>query len=94
METNLAPVSIDNLLRGPRNGEAEPDCRHDDEVPVGAAFQITNVAVVGQNLRPELEIGRSLEDHVLRGVNYDRVASVHGDVADYARRKAGQREEK
>ena len=63
-------------------------------ISVCAPFQVTDVAVVRQNLWPEREIGRSLEDHALRGVNNDRVASVHGDTADYAWRKAGQREEK
>src|ERR1041385_7817828 len=80
MKTDLASVSIDYLLRGPCYGKAEPGGRHDDEVPVRASFQITNVAVVRQDLRPELEIRRGLEDQVLRSVNNDRVASVHGDL--------------
>src|SRR5437763_14160347 len=71
MKMNLHFLAIDDLLRGPRNGNPGADRGHDDAIAVSAALQVTDVTVVRQNLRPQLKIRGGLEDGILRGADDD-----------------------
>src|SRR5437762_8652102 len=77
METNFAAVTIDDLLRGPRDRKAPTTRGHDHKITVRAAFEIADVTVMRQNFRPELEVRGGFEDRVLRCANDDRVSGVH-----------------
>src|SRR6266700_5038222 len=76
MKTNFKTASIDNLFRGPGNGNAGARRRHDHDVAIWTALEIADVAVVGQNLWPKLKVCRRLEDRHLRRAHDDRVNLV------------------
>src|SRR5437764_13578040 len=76
-ESDFVPIAVDDLLRCPRNRNAGTDGRHYDEIALGPACEITDVAIVRQNLRPELEVGGHFEDIALRRIDDDRVRLVH-----------------
>ena len=44
----------------------------------GLALEITDVTVMRQNFRPQLEVRRGLEDRGFRSVHDDRIAGMHG----------------
>src|SRR5882724_685425 len=77
METNLAAVAIDGLLRGPRDWQAPTTRGHDNKIAMRAAFEVADVTVMRQNFRPQLEVRGGFEDRVLRCANDDRVRCVH-----------------
>jgi len=49
METNLAAVAIDGLLRGPRDWQAPTTRGHDNKIAIRAAFEVADVTVMRQN---------------------------------------------
>src|SRR5438874_5157062 len=81
-ESDFVPVAVDDLLRCPRNRNAGTDGGHHDEIALGPAREVADVTVVGQNLRPELEVGGRFEDIALWRIDDDRVRLVHdGGIA-------------
>jgi hypothetical protein len=74
---NFTPVSINDLLRCPGDRNAGTPGRHHHHVAISTALEITNVAIVRQNLRPNLQIGSRFEDRYLRRAYQDRVRFVH-----------------
>src|SRR3954470_24087682 len=94
VKANLATLAIDDLLGCPGDREAETSRRHHDKVAIRAAFEITDVTIMRQNFRPELEVRRGLKDQRLRRGNGDGVCRVHDRSSGYARVKTGQRKEK
>src|SRR3954451_19358763 len=77
METDLHSLAIDDFLRGPDDGNAGTGRCHDHEVPFRATFEIMNVAVVRQNLWPQLKVRGCFEDEILRGVHDNRIGFAH-----------------
>src|SRR4029450_3113559 len=77
MEANFKAVSINDLLGGPRDRNSSPHCRHHNNISVWTAFEITNVAIMRQDLRPKLQIRRRFEDRHLRRVHADGIDFVH-----------------
>src|SRR5437016_4137004 len=77
MKANFKPVTIDDLFRGPGNGNTGACCGHHHNVAVGALFEITNVAIVRQNLWPQFKVRRGLENRHLRRIHNDGVGLVH-----------------
>src|SRR5450432_3302939 len=77
MKAHLHSGRVDDLLGDPRNGNPGAASGHFDDVTLGAALEIADVAVMGQDPRPLLEIGRGLKDRFPRGLDDDRVAGLH-----------------
>src|SRR3954447_4329011 len=77
METDLRSFTINDFLRSPDDGNAGTVRRHDHEVPFWATFEIMNVAVVRQNLRPQFKVRGCFEDELLRGVHDNRIGFAH-----------------
>src|SRR6476660_1034039 len=77
VEVHLKILSIDHLSRSPGDGNSRADRGHQDDVAIVSSFQITDVAVVGQDFRPQLEIGRGFEYHHLRRVYDDGIPGMH-----------------
>ena len=71
MKTNLAPLAVDDLLGCPGDRQAETPRRHHDKIAIRAALEITDVTIMRQDFRPELEIRRSLKDQRFRRGNDD-----------------------
>src|SRR5688572_30575370 len=78
MEMNFELFPIDDLLRGPRDGNARADRGHDDKVAIRAALQVTDVAIVREDFWPELEVRRRFKDRHLRRVDENGISGVHG----------------
>ena len=77
MKVNLESITIDDLLGSPRNRNAGAFCRHYDNVPVRALFEITNVSIVRQDLRPQLQVRGRFEDCSLRCVHNNGIDLAH-----------------
>ena len=77
MEADFNPVAIDDLFGSPGNGNARARRSHYDNVPAGAVFDVTDIAIVGENPRPQLQIRRRLEDRHFRCAHDDGVGLVH-----------------
>src|SRR5688572_2811268 len=78
MEMNFELFPIDDLLRGPRDGNARANGGHDHEVAIRAALQVTDVAIVREDFWPELEVHRRFKDRHLRRVHENGITGVHG----------------
>src|SRR6266566_1209861 len=66
MKADFKTLAIDDLFRSPGNRNAgTPGCHH-HHVAIWTALKKTNVAVMRQNLRPEVQIGCRFEDRYLR----------------------------
>jgi hypothetical protein len=71
MKADFKAVPVDDLLGGPGNRDAGTRRRHYHYIAIRAAFQITNVAVMWQNFRPQFQIRRCFEDRLLRRAHGD-----------------------
>src|SRR6266516_4995870 len=77
MKTNFKTASIDDLFRGPGNGNAGARRRHNHDVAIWTALEITNIAIVRQNLRPQLKVRGRFEDRTLWSLHDDGVDLAH-----------------
>ena len=48
------PGAVDDLLGRPGDRNAGTPCRHDNDIAIGAAFQVPNITMVRQEFRPQL----------------------------------------
>jgi hypothetical protein len=71
MKADFKTLAIHVLLGSLGNRNAGAGRRHHDNVPVRAAFEITNVAIVRQYFRPQLQVRGRFEDHRFRSVHDD-----------------------
>src|SRR5437660_697742 len=76
-ESDFVSIAVDDLLRCPRNWNPRTDGGHHDEIALGPAREVADVTVVGQNFRPQLEVGGRLEDIAFWRIDDDRVRLVH-----------------
>ena len=70
-KTHFDFFTVDNLLGQPRDRNTGTNCRHDDNVAIGATLKIFNVPVVGQDFRPEFEVGGRFKDFRARRIHND-----------------------
>jgi hypothetical protein len=77
MKANFNVVAIDDLFGSPGNRNAGARRGHYDNVPTRATYEITDIAIVGENPRPQLQVRGRLENHHLRRAHDDGVGFVH-----------------
>src|ERR1044072_955165 len=78
VKMNFELVVVDDLLRGPGGWDAGTRGCHDHQIAIVPSLQKFDVAVMRQNVWPQVQVGRRFEDHHLRRLHKDRVYSVHG----------------
>ena len=76
-KTNLEPFAVDNLFGRPGNWNSRTPRGHDNNVPIRAALEKVNVAIVRENPRPQFQVRGGLEDVSLRRVHKDGVGFLH-----------------
>jgi hypothetical protein len=77
MEMNLDILPVNDLLRGPGNWNAGTGSGHHDEIPILASLEITDVTIVRQNFRPQLEVSRGFENRHPGRVYDDGIPRMH-----------------
>src|SRR5439155_9336748 len=82
MKADFKAILIDDLLGSPGNRDAGACCRHHDNIPVRASLQITNVAIVRQDFRPQLQVRRRFEDCSLWSVHDNGIDLAHSSGAN------------
>src|SRR6266404_7226799 len=82
MKVNFKAIGIDDLLGDPGNRNTGTGCRHLDNIPVWASLQITNVAIVRQDLRPQLQVRGRFENCSLWGVHDNGIDLAHSSGAN------------
>src|SRR5437762_1939447 len=65
------------LLRGPRDWNTGTLRSHYHEVPIASTLQKTNVAVMRQDLRPQLQVCSCFEDRHFRRVHENEIRLEH-----------------
>jgi len=77
MKADFNPVAIDDLFGSPRNGNAGARRGHYDDISTRAPFEVTDIAIVRQNARPQLQVRCRLENCHLRRAHDDGIGFVH-----------------
>src|SRR4029077_3806934 len=76
-KSNFNAVAIDNLFGSPGNRNAGARRSHQYNVPAGAMFEVTDIAIVGENSWPQLQVRRRLEYGHSRCAHDNGVGLVH-----------------
>src|SRR6266436_6959904 len=82
MKVNLKAISIDDLLGSPGNRNTRACRRHHNNVPIWAPFEIMNVAIMRQDLWPQLQVRGCFEDQRFRSIHDNRVDLAHRILND------------
>src|SRR6184192_2305185 len=82
MKVNFKAIGIDDLLGSPGNRNTGAGCRHHNNIPVRASLQITNVSIVRQDLRPQLQVRGRFEDCSLRRAHDNGIDLAHSSDAN------------
>src|SRR6185437_11505374 len=77
IKADFNAVAIDDLFGSPRNGNARAGRSHYDNVSTRTMFEVTDIAIVGENARPELQVRCGLENRHSRCAHDDGVGLVH-----------------
>ena len=77
VKMNFEPFSVDNLFRGPGDWNSGTPRSHDDNVAIGPAFKKTDVAIMGEDFWPKLQVRRCFEDRHLRRAHEKGIGFVH-----------------
>src|SRR5436190_3746056 len=77
MKVNFKAIGIDDLLGDPGNRNTGTGCRHHDNISTRPTFEVTDISVVRQDFRPQLQVRGRFEDCSLRCVHNNGIDLAH-----------------